>query len=101
MTLSTDIKPTSVFFLLNIINFKYTDVMSLPIFFATFTVLVGILGSLGHSAACLCHLQIVEPQQVMTGLAGCFITLNFFGHARLGSVGCRACYPMVDWALSQ
>ena len=42
---------------------------------------MSILGSSGHSAASLPLLQGVGPQQVTTGLAGCFITLNLFGHA--------------------
>ncbi len=67
-------------------------------FCPVFIVLVGILWCSGHSAACPWLLQGVEPQQVITGLAECFITLNLFGHAGLGSAGRQACYAMADWA---
>lgn len=76
---------------INKINSKYTDLECLPKLCAAFIVLVGILGSSGHSAACQWLLKGAAPQQVMTGLAGCFITLNWFGHAGLGSAGHRVC----------
>lgn len=44
-------------------------------------VIVGIVGSSGHSAVCPWFLQGVEPQRVVTGPAECFITVNWFGHA--------------------
>lgn len=60
-------------------------------FCAALIVLVGIFACSGHCVACLCLLLGVEPQQVMTGLAGCFITLNWFGHAGLALQGSKAC----------
>lgn len=59
---------------------EYIDLMFLPI---QDVVLLGILQSSGHWAASPWSHQGAGPQQVRTGLAGCFITLNLLGLARV------------------